>query len=128
MKSRAEKLTRMVSLMKLELRLSEWQLAQLRQREQDLQEEEVWLVGALNEPQPPAGSSSQSIARRLATTGVGVRTVQAEAEKQVDQVCSQSRRVKHLEQVAKAAFTSKLRELEMSSLEEIAAVHRVSEL
>jgi hypothetical protein len=126
MKSRAEKLTRMVSLMKLQLRLSEWQLAQLKQREQDLQDDEVWLVGALNEPRPPAGSSSGSIARRLATTGLGVRTVQAEAEKQVDQVRSQSRRVKHLEQTAKAALAGKLREADMRALEEIVAVHPVA--
>ena len=126
MKSRAEKLTRMVSLMKLQLRLSEWQLAQLRQREQDLQDEEVWLVGALNEARPPAGSSSESIARRLATTGAGVRTVQAEAERQIDQVRSQNRRVKHLEQVAKEALAGKLRAADMRSLEEIAAVHPVA--
>jgi hypothetical protein len=126
MKSRAERLTRMVSLMRLQLRLSEWQLAQLRQREQDLQDEEVWLVGALNEARPPAGSSSESIARRLATTGAGVRTVQAEAERQIDQVRSQNRRVKHLEQVAKEALAGKLRAADMRSLEEIAAVHPVA--
>ena len=126
MKSRAEKLTRMVALMKLQLQLSEWQLAHLRQRQQDLQADEVWLVGALNEPRPPAGSSSESIARRLATTGLGVRTVQAEAEKQIDQVRSQSRRVKHLEQVARTALAGKLREADMRSLEEIVAVHPVA--
>lgn len=126
MKSRAEKLARMVALMKLQLRLSGWQLAQLREREHNLQDEEVRLVGALNEPQPPAGSSSESIARRLAKTGAGVRTVQAEAEEQLDQVRSQNRRVKHLEQVARAALAGKLRKAEMRSLEEIAAVRRVA--
>src|SRR5262245_35077412 len=127
MKVRAERLTRMASLMNLQLRLSEWQLAQLRQREQDLQDEEVRLVGALNEPRPPAGSSSESIARRLATTGAGVRTVQVETERQIDQVRSQGRRVKRLEQVAREALARKLRELELRSLEEISAVHRVAD-
>jgi len=46
--SRAEKLDRMVSLVKLQLRLSEWQLAQLRQQEKQLHDEEAYLVGALN--------------------------------------------------------------------------------
>ncbi|MCP3464125.1 hypothetical protein [Bradyrhizobium sp. CCGUVB23] len=123
MTSRAERLTRLVSLMKLQLRLSEWQLVQLRQREQHLQDEEVYLVGALNDAELPAGSSSYSISRRLATTSVGARAVQAEAEKQLGQVHAQSRRVKHLEQVARGVIASKQREAEMRVLEEIAGAH-----
>ena len=127
MKSRADKLARMVSLMKLQLRLSEWQLGQLRQREHQLQDEEIWLVGALNEAQPPAGSSSASIARRLTATGVGVRAVQEQADMQLDRVRTQNRRVKHLEQVAKEALASKLRDAEMGSLEEITAVRPLAD-
>src|SRR5262245_13695129 len=99
MKSRAEKLGRMVSLMKLQLRLSEWQLARLRQQEQELQDEEVYLVGALNEG-PPVGSSSESISRRLTATSVGARAAQAQASKQLDQVRAEGRRVRQLEEVA----------------------------
>jgi hypothetical protein len=121
MKSRADKLGRMVSLMKLQLRLSEWELAQLRQREQDLRDDEVYLVKTLNEDRLPAGSSSDSISRRLTATGVGVRAARAETAEQLDQVQAESRRVKHLEQVAKAAQTSALRQAEKRSLEEIAS-------
>src|SRR6187399_1298061 len=119
MKSRAEKLGRMVSLVKLQLRLSEWQLAQLRQKEQDLRDEEAYLVGALNEPMLPAGSSTESIARRLGTTSVGARAVQAQASSQLGQVHAESRRVKQFERVAKAAAMDELRDAERRSLEEM---------
>ena len=122
MKSRAEKLARMVSLMKLQLRLSEWQLAQLRQQEQNMQEEEAYLVAALNEMRLPAGSSSESIARRLTTTGVGARAVQAQASRQLDQVRVENRRVKHLEQIAKAAAAANHRDAERRALEEMTGV------
>lgn len=119
MTSRADKLGRIVSLVKLQLRLSEWQLAQLRQQERSLQDEQEWLVGALNEGKPPAGSSSESIARRLNRTSVGARGVQAKASQQLDQVRSETRRVKQLEQVAKAALADKLRDAEKRALEEM---------
>lgn len=119
MRSRADKLGRMVSLVRLQLRLSEWQLAQLRQQERSLQDEQEWLVGALNEGKPPAGSSSESIARRLNRTGVGARAVQAKASQQLDQVRSETRRVKQLEQVARAALADKLRDAEKRALEEM---------
>ncbi len=119
MTSRADKLGRMVSLVKLQLRLSEWQLAQLRQQERSLQDEQEWLVGALNDGTPPAGSSSESIARRLNRTSVGARSVRAQTSQQLDQVRAESRRVKQLEEVAKAALADKLREAEKRSLEEM---------
>ncbi|TWA98779.1 hypothetical protein [Bradyrhizobium stylosanthis] len=119
MKSRADKLGRMVSLVKLQLRLSEWQLAHLRQQERSLQDEQEWLVGALNEGKPPAGSSSDSIARRLNRTSVGARTVKEQASRQLDQVRAETRRVKQLEEVAKAALADKLRDAEKRALEEM---------
>ena len=119
MTSRADKLGRMVSLVKLQLRLSEWQLAHLRQQERSLQDEQEWLVGALNDGTPPAGSSSESIARRLTSTSVGARAIQAQASQQLDQVRAESRRVKQFEQVAKAALADKLRDAEKRSLEEM---------
>lgn len=123
MTSRAQKLGRLVSLMKLQLRLSEWQLAQLRQREQDLQDEQVYLVGALNGTELPTGSSSESISRRLTSAGVGARAVQAEASRQVDQVQKESRRLKQLEQVARTVLADKLRDQERRSLEEMTSAH-----
>lgn len=109
--------------MKLQLRLSEWQLAQLRQQQQNLQEEEAYLVTALNEMRLPIGSSSESIARRLATTGAGARAIQAQASRQFDQVRAENRRVKHLEEIARAAAVAKLREAEGRALEEVTDVH-----
>src|SRR6266702_4524851 len=85
MTSRADKLGRIVSLVKLQLRLSEWQLAHLRQQEQTLRDEQ--------------------------------------ASRQLDQVRSESRRVKQLEEVAKAALADKLRDAEKRSLEEITGTH-----
>jgi hypothetical protein len=123
MKSRAVKLGRMVSLMKLQLRLSEWQLAQLRQQEQNLQDDEAYLVAALSEMRLPTGSSSESIARRLTTTGAGARAVQAQASGQLDQVRAENRRVKHLEQIARAAAAANLRDAEMRALEEMTGAH-----
>lgn len=119
MTSRADKLGRMVSLVKLQLRLSEWQLAQLRQQERNLRDEQEWLVGVLNDGKPLAGSSSQSIARRLNRTSVGARAVEAQAVQQLDQVGSENRRVKQLEEVAKAAMADKLRDAEKRLLEEM---------
>ncbi|ULL00136.1 hypothetical protein [Bradyrhizobium sp. I71] len=119
MTSRAHKLGRMVSLVKLQLRLSEWQLAQLRQQERSLQDEQEWLVGALNDGRPPAGSSSESIARRLNRTSVGARAVRAQAAQQLDHVRAESRRVRQLEEVAKAALADKLRDAEKRALEEM---------
>jgi hypothetical protein len=113
----------MVSLMKLQLRLSEWRLAGLRQQEQELRDQEIYLVETLNELRLPAGSSSQSISRRLTATSVGARAIEDQASMQVDQVRAQSRRVKHLEQVAKAATADELRNVERYALEEIAGSH-----
>ncbi|MBR0985878.1 MULTISPECIES: hypothetical protein [Bradyrhizobium] len=112
----------MVSLVKLQLRLSEWQLAQLRQQERSLQDEQEWLVGALNDGKPPAGSSSESIARRLNRTSVGARAIRTQAAQQLDQVRAESRRVKQLEQVAKAALADKLRDAEKQVLEEMTGI------
>jgi hypothetical protein len=123
MTSRADKLSRIVSLVKLQLRLSEWQLAQLRQQEQTLQDEQVWLVGALNQRKAPAGSSSESIARRLNRTGIGARAVKERASRQLDQVRSETRRVKQLEEVAKAALADKRRDADKRSLEEMTGTH-----
>ena len=109
--------------MKLQLRLSEWQLAQLRQQEQNLQDEETYLVTALNEMRLPAGSSSASIARRLVATGAGARAVQAQASRQLDQVRAENRRVKHLEEIARVAAAAHLREAEARALEETTGVH-----
>jgi len=111
--SRAEKLDRMVSLVKLQLRLSEWQLAQLRQQEKQLHDEEAYLVGALNGMELPMGSSSESISRRLTTTSVGVHAVQAQASRQRDQVRAENRRARQLE----------LRDAERRSLEEMTGVN-----
>lgn len=122
MTSRADKLGRMVSLVKLQLRLSEWQLAQLRQQERSLQDEQEWLVGALNDGRPPAGSSSESIARRLNRTSVGARAVRAQAAQQLDHVRAESRRVRQLEEVAKAALADKLRDAEKRALEEMTGI------
>ncbi|MGY4285633.1 uncharacterized protein YhaN [Bradyrhizobium sp. LM2.7] len=119
MTSRADKLGRIVSLVKLQLRLSEWQLAQLRQQERNLHDEQTWLVGVLNERELPAGSSNESIARRLTRTSVGARALQARAAQQLDQVRAENRRVKQLEQVAKTALADKLRDAEKRSLEEM---------
>ncbi|MDF0515909.1 hypothetical protein P0R31_01475 [Bradyrhizobium yuanmingense] len=119
MTSRADKLGRMVSLVKLQLRLSEWQLAQLRQQERSLQDEQEWLVGALNDGKPPPGSSNESIARRLNRASVGARAVQAQAAQQLDQVRRETRRMKQLEEVAKAALADKLRDAEKRSLEDM---------
>jgi len=119
MRSRADKLGRMVSLVKLQLRLAEWQLAQFRQQERSLQDEQEWLVGTLNEGKPPAGSSSESIARRLNRATVGARAVKEQALRQFDQVRSETRRVKQFEEVARAALADKLRDAEKRALEEM---------
>ncbi|MCP3446705.1 hypothetical protein [Bradyrhizobium sp. CCGUVB14] len=123
MNSRADKLGRIVSLVKLQLRLSEWQLAQLRQQEQTMQDEQVWLVGTLNEGKPPAGSSSESLAKRLNRTTVGARAVQERAAMQLAKVRSENRRVKQLEEVAKVALSEKLRDAEKRSLEDMIETH-----
>ena len=123
MTSRADKLSRIVSLMKLQLRLSEWQLVQLRQQEQTMQDEEAWLVGTLNEGKAPAGSTSETIARRLNRTSVGARAVKERAAMQLDKVRAENRRVKQLEDVARAALADKLRDAEKRSLEEMTGTH-----
>lgn len=123
MTSRADKLGRIVSLVKLQLRLSEWQLAQLRQQEQTMQDEQAWLVGTLNAGKPPAGSSSESLARRLNRTTVGARAVQERAAMQLDKIRSENRRVRQLEEVAKVALAEKLRDAEKRSLEEMTGTH-----
>ncbi len=128
MTSRADKLSRIVSLVKLQLRLSEWQLAQLRQQEQTMQDEQAWLVGTLNGGKAPAGSSSDSIARRLNRTSVGARAVQERAAMQLDKVRSENRRVKQLEEVAKVALAAKLRDAENRSLEEMTGTHAARDL
>jgi hypothetical protein len=124
MKSRAEKLGRIVSLVKLQLRLSEWQLAQLRQQEYELEDQESYLIGALN--RLPIGSSSESISRRLTATSVSARATQARASKQLEQVQVEGHRLKQLERIAKAATVSMVQQSERRSLEEIAGAFPAS--
>lgn len=124
MKSRAEKLGRIVSLVKLQLRLSEWQLAQLRQQEYELEDQESYLIGALN--RLPIGSSSESISRRLTATSVSARATQARASKQLEQVQVEGHRLKQLERIAKAATVSMVQHAERRSLEEIAGAFPAS--
>jgi hypothetical protein len=88
-----------------------------------MQDEQVWLVGTLNEGKPPAGSSSDSLARRLNRTTVGARAVQERAAMQLDKVRSENRRVKQLQEVAKVALAEKLRDAEKRSLAEITETH-----
>ena len=126
MKSRAEKLGRIVSLVKLQLRLSEWQLAQLRQQEYELQDQESYLIGAFNDNQLPIGSSSESISRRLTATSVSARATQARASKQLEQVQVEGHRLKQLERIAKAATVSMVQDAERRSLEEIAGAFPAS--
>jgi hypothetical protein len=123
MRSRAEKLGRIVSLMKLQLRLSEWQLGRLRQQEQELQDQEAYLVGALNEAQLPIGSSSGSISRRLTAMSLGARATQALASRQLEQVQAGGQRVKQIERLAKAATADAVRDAERRLLEEIAVIY-----
>lgn len=108
----------MVSLMRLQLRLSEWQLAQLRKREQDMQDQEAYLIGVLNGA-PPAGSSIESVSRRLNATGVGARAAQEQAARQRARVQSQSMRVKQLEEVASATLSDMRRDAEKRVLEDV---------
>jgi hypothetical protein len=91
----------------------------LRQQQHSLQDEQDWLVGTLNEGKPPAGSSSESIARRLNRASVGARAVKEQALRQFDQVRSETRRVKQFEEVARAALADKLRDAEKRALEEM---------
>jgi hypothetical protein len=118
MTSRAEKLGRIVALVKLQLRLSEWQLAELRQTEHALRDEEAYLIGTLNDTLP-VGSSSASIARRLATTSIEARAVQDETSRQLDKVHAESRRARQIERVAKAAASDSARDAQRRTLEEI---------
>jgi hypothetical protein len=128
MKSRAKKLSRIVSLTKLQLRLSEWQLGRLRHQEQELQDQEAYLVGALNDAQLPIGSSSESISRRLTATSLGARATKALASRQLEQVQAGGQRVKQIERVAKAATAETVRDAERRLLEEIAVAYpRVSD-
>lgn len=120
---RADKLERLVSLARLQLRLSEWQFAHLQQKDASLQDEQAWLVGALNRGESPLGSSSETLARRLARTSMDAREVQAQASQQLDQVRAGNRRVKQLQEVAKVALAEKLREAEKRSLEELNATN-----
>jgi choline dehydrogenase-like flavoprotein len=120
---RADKLERLVSLARLQLRLSEWQFAHLQQQDASLQDEQAWLVGALNRGESPLGSSSETLARRLARTSMDAREVQAQASQQLDQVRAGNRRVKQLQEVAKVALAEKLREAEKRSLEELNATN-----
>ena len=124
MTSRADKLGRIVSLVKLQLRLSEWQLAQLRQQEQTMQDEQAWLVGTLNEGKPPAGSSSEFDRAAPEQDDASARApCRRRLAMQLDQVRSENRRVKQLEEVAKAALADKLRDAEKRSLEEMTETH-----
>lgn len=116
---RTEKLQRLISLARLQLRLAEWHFAHLQQRQTGLQDEEARLVGALNSGELPLGSSSGTLARRLTRTGMDAREVQAQASQQRDQVSAESRRVKQLEEVAKAALANKRREAEKRLLEDL---------
>lgn len=107
----------MVSLMKLQLRLSEWQLAQLQERERELQDEEVYLIDALNGA-TPAGSSVASVSRRLSATSTDTRATEIEATKQRDRVRAHGVRVRKLEEVASAARIGARRDADKRVLED----------
>src|SRR5262245_24909351 len=119
MKSRAERINRIHAILKLQYRISEWHLVQLRQREKELQDREAYLIGALNDKEPPKGLSTEAIARRLSTTGVSTRAVQTQAENQLDQLRTEARRLKATERMFQSAAWAARRDAEKRSLADV---------
>jgi hypothetical protein len=119
MNSRADRINRIAAILKLQYRISEWKLIQLRQREKELQDREAYLIEALNDEQPLKDVSSEVIARRLTTTSVSARGVHALAEDQLDRLRAEARRLKAMERVAVSAAGAERRDAEKRSLEEL---------
>jgi hypothetical protein len=119
MNSRADRINRIAAILKLQYRISEWKLIQLRQREKELQDRQAYLIEALNDEQPLKDVSSEVIARRLTTTSVSARGVHALAEDQLDRLRAEARRLKAMERVAVSAAGAERRDAEKRSLEEL---------
>ena len=119
MNSRADRINRIATILKLQYRIAEWKLVQLRQREMELQDREAYLIEALNDQQPLKGVSSEAIARRLTTTSVSARAVHALAEDQRDQLRAEGRRLKAMERIAEATSEAERRDAEKRLLKEL---------
>lgn len=119
MKSRAQKINRIVAMRRLQYRLSEWQLIQLRQREQELQDQQTRLVGALNDSQLLKVLSSEIIARRLMSASVSAQGVHERIEQQREQLRTEAKRLKDSERIVELIAGAERRVAEKRSLDEL---------
>jgi hypothetical protein len=118
-RSRAKKTRRLVAILKLQYRISEWQLIQLRQREHELEGREAYLVEALSDGKMLTGLSTEAIARQLNTTSVNAGAVQLLVEDRLEQLRVESRRLRHMERTAKSVGGAERREAEKRLLDEL---------
>lgn len=119
MKTRADKIARIASILKQQYRLAEWQLLELRRRQQELQSRETYLLDALSGNETLAGFSSESIARQLAATSTQSGVVRAAGDHQADKLRAEAKKVKQTERLAGSAAIALRRYDEKRLLEEI---------
>lgn len=126
MKSRAEKIARVVAVQRQLHRLAEWQLMQLQRRENELHDEERHLIGSLNDDEPPRGMFARTIVKRLNAIGRETGVVGKARQTQSDVLLAESRKLKHVEKKNDIAAAAEERDGEKRRLEEAvgdAAVH-----
>ena len=119
MKSRAKKTRRLVAILNLQYRISEWQLIQLRQREHELQGREAYLVEAFSDGKVLTGLSTEAIARQLNTTSVNARAIRLLVEDRLEQLRVEARRLRHMERTVKSVGGAERREAEKRLLDEL---------
>jgi hypothetical protein len=119
MKSRAEKIARMVSVQRHMRRLEEWKLIQLQRREDDLHDEERSLIGSLNAEEPLHGLFVEAMARRLSSIGKETAVVGVAKGVQTNTVLAESRKLKHVERMETVATTMDERNGEKRRLENV---------
>ena len=118
MRSRMEKISRMLAVQRQMHRLEEWKLALLQHREEELRDEERSLIASLNADDPLHGLFVQTIAKRLTSVGRECAVVGKARKTQSETLLTEARKLKHVERMGVAAATSAERSNEKRRLDE----------
>lgn len=119
MTTRADKMARIAAIQQQLHRLAEWDLMELRRREQDLEAQQHHLIEVLNDREGPLGRFVEATSRRLGAASSASSIVVKEKAKQADIVVAASRRLKQVQRMASAAAQLEFQQQDKRTLEDL---------
>jgi hypothetical protein len=119
MNHRLAKVARIAAVQKQIHRLAEWQLIDLRRREETLREQSRELITCLNDDTALHGLFVAPMAKRLTSIGIETGAVSKACEAQSERVLSEGRKLRHAERIYDRTAAGARREAEKVLLGEV---------